>query len=40
VVGILPRDVSKSSITNNLGEGFEYGPQQARVSGQIETGFC
>jgi hypothetical protein len=26
VVGILPRDISKSSITNNLGEGLEHGP--------------
>ena len=35
VIGILPRDVSKSSITNNLGEGFEHGPQTNREKLQI-----
>jgi len=35
VVGILPRDVSKSSITNNLGEGFELGPHFYRLTDKI-----
>jgi hypothetical protein len=35
VVGILPRDVSKSSITNNLGEGIEHGPHFYRLTDKI-----
>jgi len=35
VIGILPRDVSKSSVTNNLGEGFEHGPHFYRLTDKI-----
>jgi hypothetical protein len=35
VVDILPRDASKSSITNNLGEGFEHGPHFYRLTDKI-----
>jgi hypothetical protein len=35
VTGTLPRDVSKSASTYNLGEGFEHGPQRTTISLQI-----
>jgi hypothetical protein len=35
VVGMLPRDVLKSSVTNNLGEGFELGPHFYRLTDKI-----
>jgi hypothetical protein len=31
MVGSLLRDVSKSSIANNFGVGFEHGPQLHRI---------
>ena len=37
VVGMLPRDVSKSSIASNLGEDFEHGPHFYRLTDKIVT---